>query len=84
MFRSVCTDIFASTTHTYSVYLSCTPVFLATSATDHNYLREEQTAISRAVKDGFDTLEPVWQRILAKHREEIETARNRNMAMESK
>ncbi len=48
------------------------------------YLREEQTAISRAVKDGFDTLEPVWQRILAKHRAEIETARNRNMAMESK
>lgn len=48
------------------------------------YLREEQTAISRAVKDGFDTLEPVWQRILAKHRKEIETARNVNMAMEIK
>ncbi len=44
------------------------------------YLREEKVAIGRAVKEGFETLEPVWQKILAPHKEEIENARKTSMA----
>lgn len=45
------------------------------------YLREEKVAIGRAVKEGFETLEPVWQKILSPHKEEIENARKTSMAV---
>lgn len=40
------------------------------------YLKEEHNAMVRAVKDGFETLEPVWQQILAKRRKDLDNARN--------
>jgi len=44
------------------------------------YLGEEQIAIGRAVNEGFETLESVWQKILAPYREELENARVGMMA----